>query len=90
MRAYGGPAAVSVEGSDVQTLVTVWATSSVDEGGEQTWAGRLQPREPGSLLAAHIARRATIVIGGQTGLIQITVYTDRLCEFRGLDKPPFL
>lgn len=89
MGAYGGPAAVSVEGSDEQVLVTVWAISSVDEAGEQTWAGRLEPKQPGSLLAAHIARRANIDIAGQRGHIQITVYTDRLCEFRGLDDPPF-
>jgi hypothetical protein len=69
--------------------VTVWAMSHVGEHGEQTWVGRLEPRQPGSLLAAHIARRATIVIGGQTSHIQITVYTDKLCEFRGLDDPPF-
>ena len=69
--------------------MTVWAISSVDETGEQTWVGRLEPKEPGSLLAAHIARRATIVIGGRSSLIQVTVYTDRLCEFRGLDDPPF-
>jgi hypothetical protein len=89
MGAYGGPAAVSVDGSDEQVVVTVWAISSVDEAGEQTWAGRLEPKQPGSLLAAHIARRANIVIAGQTGHIQITVYTDRVCEFRGLDDPPF-
>jgi hypothetical protein len=88
--AYEGPAAVSVEGSDEQVLVAVWAMSCVDEAGEQTWAGRLEPKQPGSLLAAHIARRASIVIAGQTGKIQITVYTDKLCEFRGLDDPPFL
>ena len=69
--------------------MTVWAISHVDEHGEQTWVGRLEPKQPGSLLPAHIARRATIAIGGQTGLIQITVYTDKLCEFRGLDDPPF-
>jgi hypothetical protein len=87
--AFGGPAAVSVENSDEQVLVTVWAISSVDEAGATTWAGRLVPKQPGSLLAAHIARRATIVIAGQTGHIQITVYTDSVCEFRGLDDPPF-
>ncbi len=70
--------------------MTVWAISHVDEQGEQSWVGRLEPKEPGSLLAAHIARRASIVIGGRAGHIQITVYTDRLCEFRGLDDPPFL
>ena len=90
MGAYGGPAAVSVEGSDGEVPVTVWAISHVDEGGEQAWVGRLAPRQPGSLLAAHIARRASLVIGGQTGHIQITVYTDELCEFHGLDDPPFL
>ena len=89
MGAYGGPAAVSVEGSDEQVLVTVWSISSVDEHGKQTWVGRLQPRRPGSLLAAHVARRASMCIGGQTGHIQITVYTDEVCEFRGLDDPPF-
>jgi hypothetical protein len=87
--AYGGPAAVSAEGSDEQVLVTVWAMSSVDETGGQTWVGRLEPQQPGALLAAHIARRASIVIAGRTGHIQITVYSDKRCEFRGLDDPPF-
>jgi hypothetical protein len=87
--AYGGPAAVSVEGSDGEVPVTVWAISHVHDGGEQSWAGRLQPTQPGALLAAHLARRANIVIGGQTGSIQITVYTEKVCEFRGLDDPPF-
>ena len=89
MGAYGGPAAVSVEGSDEQVPVIVWAISSVDGAGEQTWAGRLEPKQPGSLLAAHIERRASIVIAGKTGHIQITVYTESVCEFRGLDDPPF-
>lgn len=89
MGAYGGPAAVSAEGSDEQVPVTVWAISSVDERGEQTWVGRLEPRQPGSLLAAHIARRATIFIAGHASDIQITVYTDPVCEFRGLGNPPF-
>ena len=89
MGAYGGPAAVSVEGSDGEIPVTVWAISHVDDGGERTWVGRIEPQQHGALLPAHIARRARIVIGGQTSHIQITVYTDRLCEFRGLDDPPF-
>ena len=89
MGAYRGPAAVSVEGTDEQVPVTVWAVTAVDDNGEQTWAGRLEPKRPGSLLAAHIARRAVLVIAGKTSHIQITVYTDKVCEFQGLDDPPF-
>jgi hypothetical protein len=87
--AFGGPAAVSVDGSDEMVPVTVWAISSVDDAGQLSWVGRLKPDQPGALLAAHIARRAAIVIAGKSGQIQITVYTEKVSEFRGLDDPPF-
>jgi hypothetical protein len=81
---------VLVEGDD-PVPVTAWLMSVDTDSPILRWHGRVEPRIPGALWAAHLAREAELVIAGVTTGIRITVYADSgPCIVEGMGPPPFL